>query len=78
MKNYKRNLAILLTAFVLFAVVGIYGLCRINCKPYTQPRDYQIDLYIDTIWVYDGERLVSKYVTNFKSQMDSVLLDDNQ
>lgn len=51
-----------------------------ECATLTQSqlKDYQIDLYRDTIWVYDGERLVSKYVTNFKGQIDSILLDDNQ
>lgn len=78
MKNYKRNLTILLTAFSIFALICVYGLCQINSKPYTPLRDYQIDLYKDTVWVYDEERFVGRYTSDFKGQIDSILLDDNQ
>lgn len=33
MKNYKRNLAILLTAFGIFAAVCVYGLIKLNAEP---------------------------------------------
>ncbi len=48
-----------------------------NCKGHSM-RDYQLDLHNDTVWVYDGQRLVERYVTNWKGQIDSVLLNDNQ
>lgn len=40
--------------------------------------DYQIEVYNDTVWVYDGDRLISAYITNWKNQLDSVLIKDNQ
>lgn len=40
-------------------------------------RDYQIEIYFDTVWIYDADRLVDKYTTTFTGQMDSVLLKDN-
>lgn len=41
-------------------------------------RDYQVEIYMDTVWIYDGHRLVGKYTTNWSSQLDSILLADNQ
>lgn len=41
-------------------------------------RDYQIDVHNDTVRVYDGERLVDSYITNWKGQLDSVIIGDNQ
>jgi hypothetical protein len=40
-------------------------------------RDYQIELHMDTLWVWDYKRLVGKYITNWKNQIDSILLKDN-
>lgn len=41
-------------------------------------RDYQIELFNDTVWVYDADRLVGKYTnTKWDSQLDSILLKDN-
>lgn len=41
-------------------------------------RDYQIDLHEDTVRVWDGERLVDTYITNWENQIDTILLNDNQ
>ncbi len=41
-------------------------------------RDYQIDLHFDTVRVYDGNRLVDTYISNWKNQIDTILLNDNQ
>lgn len=41
-------------------------------------RDYQIDLYMDTLWVYDYKRLVGRYTTNWRNQIDTIILKDNQ
>jgi len=41
-------------------------------------RDYQLDLYMDTVKVYDGGRLVGSYVSNWNSQMDTIIINDNQ
>lgn len=48
-----------------------------NCKGHSM-RDYQIDLHNDTVWVYDGQRLVERYVTNWEGQIDTILLKDNE
>lgn len=41
-------------------------------------RDYQIEVYNDTVWLYDGQRLVGSYISTWKNQMDTILLNDNQ
>jgi hypothetical protein len=53
------------------------------CKPITKPKsllyDYQINLHNDTVWVYDNGRFVGSYInTKWDSQLDSILLKDNQ
>lgn len=45
---------------------------------YESLRDYQIDLHMDTVWIYDGDRLVGRYISNWKNQMDSIILADNE
>ncbi len=43
------------------------------------PIDYQISLHFDTVWLYDGSRLVGSYInTKWDSQLDSLILKDNQ
>lgn len=52
-----------------------------DCSNYhanTLLRDYQIELFMDTVSVYDGRRLVGKYRTNWKNQIDRILLRDNE
>lgn len=42
-------------------------------------RDYQIDICTDSIAIYDGQRLVSKYATDWKTdKFDSIILKDNE
>lgn len=48
----------------------------LGCPPIL-PRDYQLDLHMDTVWVYDGDRLVDRYITTWGTHLDSVLLKDN-
>jgi hypothetical protein len=41
-------------------------------------KDYQIRLHMDTVWVYEADRLVGSYInTKWDSQLDSILLKDN-
>lgn len=41
--------------------------------------DYQIELHMDTMWVYDGPRLVGTLInTKWDSKLDSLILQDNQ
>lgn len=47
-----------------------------NCQPYL--RDYQIQLHMDTVWIYDGNRLVGRYTSDWSNQMDTILINDNQ
>lgn len=44
----------------------------------TYLRDYQIEVYYDTVWIYDADRLVGRYVSNWQNQMDSIILKDNE
>lgn len=48
-----------------------------TCKGHSM-RDYQIDLHMDTVRVYDGQRLVGSYISTWKNQMDTIILNDNQ
>lgn len=41
-------------------------------------RDYQIDLHFDTVKIYDGPRLVGSYLTNWRGQLDTILIQDNE
>lgn len=41
-------------------------------------KDYQLDLHEDTVRIFDGERLVGTYISNWQNQMDSIILKDNQ
>lgn len=40
-------------------------------------RDYEIELHMDTVWVYSTDRLVGWYVSNWKNQIDSIFIKDN-
>jgi hypothetical protein len=42
--------------------------------------DYQIELHMDTIWIYDGDRLVGSHVDTAARHgqwIDSLILNDN-
>lgn len=41
-------------------------------------KDYQIDLQMDTVKIYDGQRLVGSYISTWTNQIDTILLKDNQ
>lgn len=80
MKNRKDYT--LLALFIPFAIAvlsclpGCYGKDK-DESSYLQ--DYQIRLHMDTVWVFDRERLVGEYInTKWDSQMDSIILKDNQ
>ena len=41
-------------------------------------RDYQIELHMDTVWLYDGDRLVGQFINSTpNSTLDSIILKDN-
>jgi hypothetical protein len=42
-----------------------------------QMLDYQIELHNDTVWIYDNGRYVGQYITDWKQQIDTILLKDN-
>lgn len=73
---------LLMLAFWLLVVATIILLSmRKNTNNVTlvNPRDYQIEYYMDTVWVYDGERLVSSFIQKYwNSQLDSAIIKDNQ
>lgn len=48
-----------------------------NVQSYLQ--DYQIQVYNDTVTVYDANRIVGKYInTKWDSQLDSIIIGDNE
>lgn len=47
-----------------------------NVHKYLQ--DYQIQLHMDTVWIYDYDRLVGKFVNEqWDSKLDSIIMKDN-
>lgn len=58
----------------------LYAACDVipEDKYHPVPRDYQIDIYMDTVWVWDGPRYVDMYITDWKSKLDTIMLDDNR
>jgi len=41
-------------------------------------RDYQIELYNDTVWIFDRNRPVGRYISNWHNQIDTIILKDNE
>lgn len=48
------------------------------CQDQTLLRDYELDIQMDTIKVYDGYRFVGKVITTWNSRLDTLILNDNQ
>lgn len=51
----------------LLTIVCLLFLCSCIClkkehKPRRYPGEYQVVLYMDTTWIYDGHRLVRRFV----------------
>lgn len=78
-------LAIPFALAVLFNLPGCYKKqdgCRYegaecpNAQQYM--REYQLQLDMDTVTVFDGDRIVGRYVSRFDSQLDSILIEDNR
>jgi hypothetical protein len=41
-------------------------------------REYQLQLDMDTVTVFDADRIVGRYISRFDSQLDSILIEDNR
>lgn len=63
--------------FAMTAGVVLSTSKRATKSHFFPARDYQIEIHFDTIWVYDGDKLVDKYVSNWKEHFDSVVMKDN-
>jgi hypothetical protein len=55
-----------------------YELIKAAITPKPSLRDYQIELHMDTVWIYSGDRLVDSFLTDYKSKYDSIFLKDNE
>lgn len=52
---------------------------KMAATPKLKLRDYQIDLHMDTVWIYDHDRLVGRFTnTTWNSQYDSIIMKDNE
>lgn len=50
-----------------------------NCDAFEYyMRDYQIELHMDTVWIYQQDRLVDSFITNYNCYYDSVFIKDNE
>ena len=59
---------------IIAAILSLYFAG--NAQSYL--RDYQIELHMDTVWLYDGDRLVGQFInSNPDSKLDSIILKDN-
>lgn len=80
-------LAIPFAIAVLFNLPGCYTTKQTGCPyegaecPNAQHymREYQLELDMDTVTVFDGDRIVGRYVnTRWDSQLDSILIEDKR
>lgn len=72
----KKNHANQLIIFFTIIAAMLTGFAIHKYKP-KQPRSYQLQIYNDTMWLYDGDRLVSKVLNRWNSPLDSAILKDN-
>lgn len=62
----------------LIGLLVLLSCNKIPAKPSdVNPRDYQLKIHNDSVWLYDGEILVDRYVTKWNSKLDSIILKDN-
>lgn len=65
---------------ILFLIIIGFNSCIIMSKSkyHHKLHDYQIELDMDTVYIYDGKRLVERFVsTDWNSKYDSVFIRDN-
>lgn len=49
-----------------------------HISPICNLRDYQLDVYNDTIYLYDGEDSIGKFFYEDSSELGKLILKDNQ
>jgi hypothetical protein len=87
--NTRDNIILPLLLIVLF-LVGMFS--GIFYEKYQQGskgnecakhlKDYQLNYYMDTVWIYDGQRLLGSHIDSIKGiehgkYIDSLILADN-
>lgn len=65
---------LLLIAALVFVIFALLVETRRNQAVL---QDYQIQLDMDTVTIYDRGRVVGKFTTDFTSKYDSVFIKDN-
>lgn len=62
---------------IALACMGIITLgVRLNQMNKERMRRYQLDVYHDAYYLYDGERLVGKIPFTGTTRLDSILIED--
>lgn len=64
----------------LLILVLFIASCISNNKHKSLMKDYQVSLYMDTVWIYDGDRLVDSFIhtdSSWNNQYDSIFMKDN-
>lgn len=61
---------------VLIFLVGL-GWHMAN-KEKKKLRDYQLLLHMDTVVIFDNEREVGRFITDYSSKYDSIIMRDNE
>jgi hypothetical protein len=80
MKTWKAILLAIVPLTIAFPAIYFISKTQKEEKANVKKlmRDYQIELHIDTVWIYDGDRLVGRYVSNRNTSLDSLIMKDNQ
>jgi len=54
------------------------GFCECDgMECWVHKRDYEVDVYMDTLWLWDGSRLVGRYTSDWGNQIDTLIIKDN-
>lgn len=72
--SYNTHSLAFMAGLIVMGICGYLGNRNAHSPSST---DYQLNIHNDTVCIYDGERLVSRYTTRWNSQLDSVIMKDN-
>lgn len=71
------------TQSIIISILGlVLGFTLVDSVRYhRQMKDYQIELHMDTVWIYDRGRLIDMFIhpddKSWHNQYDEVFLKDN-
>ncbi len=68
---------------IAYLILGITALLMLYDIASTKPnkpklRDYQLDVYNDTIYMFDGNKRIGMFTYTDSSEIGKIILNDNQ